>query len=132
VAASGLLADREADLAALDLCIDDIVVESLRRAGLEEDPRAALLDDLVILRRDRGEGTSSAPSGNAQAVTTEQQIIVAAEIAPQGLDFEQLEPMVGAAGAELEGTGVAGRPGVVLADAAPGVIPTSTPSASRA
>lgn len=48
---SGLLADREADLAALDLCIEDRVVESLRRAGLEEDPRAAPLDDLVILRR---------------------------------------------------------------------------------
>jgi hypothetical protein len=29
----------------------NLVVESLRRAGLEEDPRAALLDDLVILRR---------------------------------------------------------------------------------
>ena len=42
-------------LAALDLCIEDLVVESLRRAGLEEDPRAALLDDLVILRRDRGD-----------------------------------------------------------------------------
>ena len=48
---SVLLAYREADLAALDLCIEDLVVESLRRAGLEEDPRADLLDDLVILRR---------------------------------------------------------------------------------
>lgn len=54
---------------------------------------------------------------NAQAVTTRAQIIVAAEIAPDGLDFAQLDPMVSAAEKELEGVGVTERPEVVLADA---------------
>ncbi|MGH2984362.1 MAG: transposase [Solirubrobacterales bacterium] len=54
---------------------------------------------------------------NAQTVTTERQIIVAAEIAPDGLDFAQLDPMVSAAERELEGAGVKARPEVVLADA---------------
>jgi hypothetical protein len=54
---------------------------------------------------------------NAQAVTTRAQIIVAAEIAPNGLDFAQLDPMVSAAERELEDAGVTERPEVVLADA---------------
>src|SRR5215207_7006909 len=54
---------------------------------------------------------------NAQTVTTERQIIVAAEIAPDGLDFAQLDPMVSAAERELEKAGVKERPEVVLADA---------------
>ena len=54
---------------------------------------------------------------NAQAVTTERQIIVAAELAPDGLDFAQLEPMVAAAERELAEAGVKQRPEVVLADA---------------
>ena len=54
---------------------------------------------------------------NAQAVTTERQIIVAAEIAPDGLDFAQLDPMVAAAERELAEAGVRERPEVVLADA---------------
>jgi transposase len=54
---------------------------------------------------------------NAQTVTTERQIIVAAEIAPDGLDFAQLDPMICAAERELAEAGVKERPGVVLADA---------------
>jgi transposase len=54
---------------------------------------------------------------NAQTVTTERQIIVAAEIAPDGLDFAQLDPMVSAAERELAEAGIAKRPEVVLADA---------------
>ena len=54
---------------------------------------------------------------NAQTVTTERQIIVAAEIAPDGLDFAQLDPMVSAAERELAEAGVKERPEVVLADA---------------
>jgi hypothetical protein len=54
---------------------------------------------------------------NAQTVTTRDQIIVAAEIAPDGLDFAQLDPMVCAAERELAGAGVNDRPEVVLADA---------------
>jgi transposase len=62
-------------------------------------------------------GRAFIPAYNAQAVTTEGQIIVAAEITTEGVDFEQLEPMIGAAERELEGAGVTERPGVVLADA---------------
>jgi transposase len=54
---------------------------------------------------------------NAQAVTTRRQIIVAAEIAPDGLDFAQLDPMVSAAERELTEAGITERPEVVLADA---------------
>jgi Transposase DDE domain len=54
---------------------------------------------------------------NAQAVTTRGQIIVAAEIATDGLDTAQLDPMIAAAERELEQAGVNGRPEVVLADA---------------
>jgi transposase len=54
---------------------------------------------------------------NAQTVTTERQIIVAAEIAPDGLDFAQLDPMIAAAERELTEAGVKQRPEVVLADA---------------
>jgi len=53
----------------------------------------------------------------AQAVTTRGRLIVAAEIAPDGLDVAQLDPMVWAADRELERAGVDERPGVVLADA---------------
>jgi transposase len=54
---------------------------------------------------------------NAQTVTTCRQIIVAAEIAPDGLDFAQLDPMVQEAERELAQAGVKERPEVVLADA---------------
>ena len=62
-------------------------------------------------------GRNFIPAYNAQAVTTEGQVIVAAEITTEGGDFEQLEPMIAAAERELEGAGVNERPGVVLADA---------------
>jgi transposase len=54
---------------------------------------------------------------NAQTVTTQRQIIIAAELAPDGLDFAQLDPMVSAAERELAEAGVSERPKVVLADA---------------
>jgi transposase len=54
---------------------------------------------------------------NAQTVTTRRQIIVAAEIAPDGLDFTQLDPMVSVAERELAEAGVTESPEVVLADA---------------
>ena len=54
---------------------------------------------------------------NAQTVTTRRQLIVAAEIAPDGLDFAQLDSMVSAAERELTDAGVKERPGVILADA---------------
>jgi transposase len=54
---------------------------------------------------------------NAQAVVTEQQVVVAAEISTESLDTANLQPMVETARAELQAAGVAEPPGVVLADA---------------
>ena len=53
---------------------------------------------------------------NAQAVVTEQQIVLAAEITTSTVDWSQLEPMVSAAVAELEQAGVSDRPRIALAD----------------
>jgi transposase len=54
---------------------------------------------------------------NAQAVVTEDQIVIAADISTESLDSANLEPMVEAACASLEAAGVKDKPGVVLADA---------------
>jgi transposase len=54
---------------------------------------------------------------NAQAVVTEQQIVLAAEISTESLDTANLQPMVETARQELETAGVDEAPGVVLADA---------------
>jgi hypothetical protein len=62
-------------------------------------------------------GRNFMPAYNAQAVTTENQIIVAAEITTKGGDFEELDPMISAAERELAGAGVEESPGFVLADA---------------
>ena len=62
-------------------------------------------------------GRNFMPAYNAQAVTTENQIIVAAEITTKGGDFEELDPMISAAERELATAGVEESPGVVLADA---------------
>jgi len=53
---------------------------------------------------------------NAQAVCTEDQIVIAAEVTLDSPDFGHLEPMVTATEAELT-AGIATRPHVVLADA---------------
>jgi len=54
---------------------------------------------------------------NAQAVTNESQVVLAAEIATVGADFGHLEPMLDAAQHELHASGVSDTPGVLLADA---------------
>jgi transposase len=54
---------------------------------------------------------------NAQAVVTEQQIVIAAEVNVDPQDFSHLGPMVRAARAELQRAGIPQQPGVVLADA---------------
>ena len=54
---------------------------------------------------------------NAQAVTTEDQVVIAAEVMVASPDFGHLEPMLGAACSELEVAGVTDAPEVVLADA---------------
>jgi transposase len=65
----------------------------------------------------RTQGQPNIQGYNAQAVVTEQQIIVAAEIVTQSPDFGQLAPMVDAAVRELDQAGVSERPRTVLADA---------------
>ena len=54
---------------------------------------------------------------NAQAVVTEAQIVIAAEISPESLDTANLRPMITAAEEELHAAGVSDRLDVVLADA---------------
>jgi transposase len=68
-------------------------------------------------REMRTQGQPNIQGYNAQAVVTEQQVIVAAEITTQSPDFGQLEPMVTAALRELENAGIDQRPRSVLADA---------------
>src|SRR4051812_43261307 len=54
---------------------------------------------------------------NAQAVTTVDQIVIAAEVTVDSPDFGHLEPMVRAVRSELDYAGVPNTPEVVLADA---------------
>ncbi len=54
---------------------------------------------------------------NAQAVCTEDQIVIAAEVTVDSPDFGHLEPMITAAQTELRRAGVERLPDVVLADA---------------
>jgi transposase len=54
---------------------------------------------------------------NAQAVATEQQIVIAAEVTVDSPDFGHLEPMIAAAETELAAAGVTPSPAIVLADA---------------
>jgi transposase len=53
---------------------------------------------------------------NAQAVTTQDQIVIAAEVHVSSADFGQLEAMVAAARADLAEAGIDQTPEVVLAD----------------
>jgi transposase len=54
---------------------------------------------------------------NAQAVTNEHQVVIAAEVMTAAPDFGHLEPMLDAAQRELHAAGVTETPGVLLADA---------------
>src|SRR5918992_3288906 len=54
---------------------------------------------------------------NAQAVTNEHQVVIAAEVMTSAPDFGHLEPMLDAAQRELEAAGVTGTLGVLFADA---------------
>ena len=54
---------------------------------------------------------------NAQAATTERQIVIAAELTNSSADVGQIEPMVNAVRRELRAAAVAELPEVVVADA---------------
>ncbi len=70
------------------------------------DPESRLLHT----RRGRVQGY------NAQAVTTLEQVIVAAELTQDANDFQQLQPMLEATAATLAAAGIAERPGRLAAD----------------
>jgi transposase len=53
---------------------------------------------------------------NAQAVTTGQQLVVAADLTQQANDVHQLAPMLAATAATLEAAGITDRPAALLAD----------------
>jgi transposase len=53
---------------------------------------------------------------NAQAVTTCEQVVVAAELTQQANDLQQLAPMLTATTATLAAAGITERPGTLLAD----------------
>ena len=53
---------------------------------------------------------------NAQAVTTGEQVIVAAELTQHTNDLQQLRPMLAATAATLMAAGIPQRPGTLLAD----------------
>jgi transposase len=65
---------------------------------------------LLHTRRGRVQGY------NAQAVTTLEQVIVAAELTQDANDFQQLEPMLTATVATLAAAGIAERPDTLAAD----------------
>ena len=54
---------------------------------------------------------------NAQAVCTQNQIVIAAEVTIDSPDFGHLEPMIAAAEHELAAAGITDTPAIVLADA---------------
>ena len=53
---------------------------------------------------------------NAQAVVTEHQVVVAAELTQDANDVQQLQPMLGAVDRTLAAAGIPERPGTLLAD----------------
>jgi transposase len=60
--------------------------------------------------------TGAVQGYNAQAVVTEQQIVIAAELTQQANDVQQLHPMLGAVDQTLAAAEIPDRPDVVLAD----------------
>jgi hypothetical protein len=52
---------------------------------------------------------------NAQAVTTCEQVIVAAELTQDANDFQQLQPMLKAIWGTLDAAGIQDRPGTLAA-----------------
>jgi transposase len=65
----------------------------------------------------KGNGRVFVQGYNAQAVVTENQIVLAAEITTEPTDFSQLSPMINATRRELEHAGLSDTPEVAVADA---------------
>jgi len=69
---------------------------------------------------------------NAQAVTTCEQVIVAAELTQDANDLRQLEPMLQATAATLAAAGIHDRPGTLAADSGYWSIASLDPDPRRA
>ena len=96
-----------------------------RRRDKAPDPKrvANVTDpDSRLVRTRKG----SLQGYNAQAVTTCEQVIVAAELTQQAADLQQLRPMLEATAATLAAPGIADRPRTLLADAGYWTIPNLT------
>jgi transposase len=94
-----------------------------RRLGARPKPfQPPATPDGMINVTDPDSRLLKAPRGfvqgyNAQVVTNENQIVIAAEITVDSPDFGHLEPMLKAAERELAAAGVREAPGVAVADA---------------
>ncbi|MGH7441962.1 MAG: transposase, partial [bacterium] len=71
----------------------------------------------VVFEERRATETGYVQGYNAQAVVTERQIMIAAEVTQEENDQGQLKPMMAAAQATLKKIGYAQRMGTALADA---------------
>ena len=99
------------------------VMKDGRRFGRPPDPFVAppVPEGLVNIT-DPDSRNLKCPRGykqgySVQAVVTEQQIVIAAEINTDSPDFGHLEPMITAARCQLRKIGILNKPGAVLADA---------------
>jgi hypothetical protein len=94
-----------------------------RRFGRPPDPYQPPATPEGRIKRQRPRLTRrQGPGGflqgyNAQAVTNEHQVVLAAEIETVGADFGHLEPMLDATQRELAAAGIDALPEVLLADA---------------
>ena len=99
------------------------VMKDGRRFGRAPDPFVPPeVPDGVVNITDPDSRNVKCPRGyvqgyNAQAVVTEQQIVIAAEVNTDSSDFGHLEPMVTAARRQLRQVGIFKAPDVVVADA---------------
>jgi transposase len=99
------------------------VMKDGRRFGRPPDPyMPPEIPEGVVNITDPDSRNVKSPRGyvqgyNVQAVVSDQQIVLAAEVTTDSPDFGHLEPMVNTARAELAAVGVTERPGVVVADA---------------
>jgi transposase len=103
------------------------VMKDGRRFGRPPDPFVAPeVPEGSVNITDQDSRNLKGPRGykqgyNAQAVVTENQVVIAAEINTDSPDFGHLEPMVGAARRQLRQIGIFHNPGVVVAMPAIGI-----------
>jgi hypothetical protein len=83
----------------------------MRRPTRERSPTPPTPDSRFLHTRN-----GTVQGYNAQAVVTEDQVVVAADLTREANDLQQLQPMLGAVEQTLCAAGIADRPGTLLAD----------------